>query len=111
MAKKILSLKMRRVINSYIIAQEDPLEEIDDLHRYIRKKSISKIKKPALRNLIKNKVKNQEKEDLKKLEAELFTKEGKPKKHRYGSAFCDNCYMYKDYEKECPYCGKIEFTR
>lgn len=111
MGKNILNVKMKRIINSYIIAQEDPLENIDDLYRYIRKKKISKISKSQLKNLIKNKLKKQKKDDLKELEAKLFTKDGEPRKNRYGSAFCDNCYMYKDYRKECPYCGKIEFTK
>lgn len=102
---------MRRIINSYMIAQDDPMEKIDELHTYIRKKKLSKIKKSTLENLIENKIKKQKEKDLQKLEAGLFTKRDEPRKNRYGSAFCDNCDMYKDYEKECPYCGKIEFTR
>jgi len=102
---------MKRIINSYIIAQDDPLENVDELYEYIKKKKISKIKRSSLEELIKNRVKKERKEDLSKLETKLFTKRDEPKKNRYGSAFCDNCYMYKDYEKECPYCGKIEFTR
>ncbi|MFW5928585.1 MAG: hypothetical protein ACOCSL_05210, partial [Thermoplasmatota archaeon] len=102
MAKKVISRKLKRIINSYIIAQNEPLENVEDLYRYIRKKKISKVTKSQLESIIKNKLKREKEDDLKELEAKLFTKDGEPRKHRYGSAFCDNCYMYKDYEKECP---------
>ena len=37
-------------------------------------------------------------------EAALFTKGKKPRRYKYGSAFCPSCGMYKNYDKECPYC-------
>lgn len=50
------------------------------------------------------------KKALDRTEAELFTPEGKPRRYRYASAFCPNCGMFKNYEKECPYCTYHEMT-
>ena len=110
MGIKKLSPELKRIINSYVIAQEDPLERIEDLQIYLKKKNIATLKKSSLEKIIKSRMKKEEDDELTELETRLFTKREKPRKHKYGSAFCDNCHMYKDYEKECPYCGKIEFT-
>ena len=50
------------------------------------------------------------KKALDRAEAELFTSEGRPRKFRYASAFCPHCGMFKNYEKECPYCSYHEMT-
>jgi hypothetical protein len=45
-----------------------------------------------------------------KAKAELFTKNKKVRKYRFGSDFCPNCYRFKNYSKECPFCSYHEFS-
>ncbi len=52
---------------------------------------------------IRTKIEHQN--SLKTAEAELFTGKDEPRRYRYGSAFCPQCGMYKNYSKECPYCS------
>jgi len=108
--KRLRSL--RRAINSYLLAQDDPAENLELLQKYLRKKGIGEVSKKVLKKEINSQLKRKkEKKKLEKIEAKLFKKEEKEKKFRYGSAFCSNCRMYKDYQKECPYCGDLELTR
>lgn len=46
----------------------------------------------------------------KKKKANLFTKNKKVRKYRFGSDFCPNCTRFKNYDKECPYCSYHEMT-
>ncbi len=45
-----------------------------------------------------------------KIKAQLFTKNKKVRKYRFGSDFCPNCNRFKNYEKECPYCNFHEMS-
>jgi hypothetical protein len=45
-----------------------------------------------------------------KMKAQLFTKNRKVRKYRFGSDFCPNCNRFKNYEKECPYCNYHEIS-
>ncbi len=103
---------LRRAINSYILAQEDPTENLDMLQEYLRKKGFGEVSIEVLKKEIKKQLKKRkEKKKLEMMETKLFKKDDEKKKYRYGSAFCGNCSMYKDYQKECPYCGDLEITR
>ena len=57
-------------------------------------------------------LKRLQKLQLDRIEALLFTRDGRIKPHefRYGSAFCPRCGLFKNYEKECPHCGYHELT-
>ncbi|MEF8873335.1 MAG: hypothetical protein V5A88_01545 [Candidatus Thermoplasmatota archaeon] len=114
MSKTIARKKLRRIINSYILAQEDPYDErkLKLLQKYLHSKKIGDINIKVLKRYIKRRlaVKKQNKR-LKKMENELFTKDEGSKNIKYGSGFCPKCGMYKDYQKECPYCNKLELTR
>lgn len=103
---------LKKVINSYLLAHpDDPYEDLDTLKEYLEKKNMGKISLKGLKDFIKNVRREQRKEKkLEEMEAKLFTRDGKPKEFKYGSSFCRNCGMYKDYEKECPYCGHLEMT-
>ena len=103
---------LRRAINSYLLAQDDPKENLELLQKYLRRKGIGEVSKKVLKDEINSQLKRKkEKKELEKMETKLFKKEDEEKKFRYGSAFCGNCNMYKDYQKECPYCGDLEITR
>jgi len=104
--------RLRRAINSYILAQDDLAENLELLQKYLKKKGIGEISTEVLKKEIKSQLKKRrEKKRMEKIETKLFKKDDEEKKIRYGSAFCGNCEMYKDYQKECPYCGDLEITR
>jgi len=114
LSRAIAKKRLKRIINSYILAQDNPYNEkkLKLLQRYLYSKNIGRINIDVLKKYIKRRLDmTEENKRLKKIEAKLFTKEGKTKKIKYGSGFCPNCGMYKNYEKECPYCNKLELTR
>jgi len=47
---------------------------------------------------------------LKEIDSILFSPTGKTTGLKLGSAFCTSCGMFKNYRKECPYCGHHEMT-
>ncbi len=104
--------RLHKTINSYVLAQGDqPYKRLKLLQKYLKAKKIGNVDLVNLKKIVDQHIQtmeNREKKD--KVEAVLFTKEGTPKKNKYGSAFCKRCYMYKDHEKECPYCGSLELT-
>lgn len=113
MVKKVTDKKrFKRLINSYVLAQDDPSENIELLQKYLKEKKIADVSIDFLKRKISAQIKNKRKEDqLRSMETRLFKKNDEEKTFRPGSAFCSNCGMYKNYEKECPYCGKLELTR
>ncbi len=104
--------KIREIVKSYLMVhREKPYRKLKTLQRYLKKKNIANIKLKSLRDMVKSQIeKEEEMEKIEEMEAELFTKDGEVKNYKYGSAFCKNCDKYKDYEKECPYCGSLEMT-
>ncbi len=118
MARKIRSKAgkriLDRIINSYLLAQENPIdkEKLRSLQVYLREKGFGRIStKELAREIKKQQKKMKRNKKMSQMETELFKKDDEPKKYRYGSSFCPNCTMYKDNKKECPYCGKLELTR
>ncbi len=112
MQANIRELKLRKAVNSYVIAQGDkPYLRLKQLQKYLKATKICNIHIEDLRNMVDNQMKLMENRDRKdRMEALLFTRDGEPKRNRYGNAFCKRCHMYKDYDKECPYCGSLELT-
>lgn len=104
--------RIEKIVNSYLLAHKDnPYEKLKLLQKYMKAKNIADIDIRKLKKVVDRQLKSeQNNKRLEKIEAKLFTKEGEPKKNKFGSAFCKRCQMYKDYEKECPYCGSLEMT-
>lgn len=104
--------KVQEIVRSYLLVhKDDPYRKLKTLQKYLKKKKKAKIKLKTLRDIVDAQLENEEKQKkLDEMEAELFTRDGDVKNYKYGSAFCRNCDMYKDYEKECPYCGSLEMT-
>jgi len=99
------------VITSYVLVHRDnPEKHVTELEKYITQR-IKGINTETVRQEIKRVIKHMD-EPRKEatLKAKLFTKNGKVRKYRYGSDFCEKCGMFKNYEKECPYCGHHEIT-
>lgn len=105
-------LELERVIKSYTLAQnEKPYKKIKLLQIYLKAMGIADPSLRELRDMVKKEIEKDEKiKKIERAESTLFTKEGPKKKNRFGSAYCDNCSMFKNYEKECPYCGSLEMT-
>lgn len=110
MSKK--NRRVKKVVNSYLLVhKDDPYKKLKLLQKYLKAKKIADISIRELKSVVDKQLKSREfKERLEQIEAKLFTKEGVPKKNKFGSAFCRRCGMYKDYEKECPYCGSLEMS-
>ncbi|MFP4001396.1 MAG: hypothetical protein ACLFSM_03670 [Thermoplasmata archaeon] len=104
--------RFKRLINSYVLAQDDPTENIELLQKYLKAKRIADVSTDFLKRKISSHIKSKRRDEkLRSMEARLFKKDDQERTFRPGSAICSNCGMYKDYEKECPYCGKLELTR
>jgi hypothetical protein len=107
---------LRSLIISYLIAhgnEELRGKDLKRLHRFLRARRISSGSMERLGELVQAEVERlespeREVEDL----ATLFKRDGTPRHEslRHGSPFCERCGMYKDYRKECGYCGKLELT-
>ena len=99
------------VITSYVLAHRDnPEKYVTELARYVLQR-IKGITAESVRQEIKRVIERMD-EPRKEaaLKANLFTKNGKVRKYRFGSDFCEKCGMFKNYEKECPYCSHHEIT-
>ncbi len=96
---------------SYVLAQEDPDARLEELRFFLKTKGID-IDTPTLGKQV-HKVKKsiEHPKKMVELKAKLFNKEGTIRKYRFGSDFCPKCRMFKNYEKECPYCGHLEMLR
>lgn len=102
------------IIMNYLHAGNTEMDKkkLSLLRKYLLKKGINKTLKELRIDIEIFRAKMAQREDLDTWEAKLFTREGekRPEQFRFGSAFCPKCGMYKNYEKECPYCGFHEMT-
>lgn len=99
------------VITSYVLAHRDnPEKHVTEMAEYIAQR-IKGINAETVRQEIRRVIErmNKPKEEV-ALKAKLFTTDGKVRKYRYGLDFCEKCGMFKNYEKECPYCGHHEMA-
>jgi hypothetical protein len=91
--------------------KESETERVTGLKNYLEMKFGIRIDVPSLKKrigLVRKKIGRDK--TLSKLEAKIFTKDGRKRKFRLGSAFCSRCAMFKNYDKECPHCSAHEMT-
>lgn len=103
---------MGGIIMSYALAHgENPESTLEELTRYLSAR-VEAVASDTVRGEVKTAL-NRIESPKKNVEvlAKLFKKDGSVRRYRYGSGFCPTCGMFKDYHKECPYCGHHEFTR
>lgn len=98
------------IIVSYVLSNDDIEKNIEFLRKYLSKKGIN-IEIEKLKDSVLN-TKNviESKEKILHDNAILFTKDDKVRDYKFGSGFCPKCKMFKNYDKECPYCGYLELT-
>jgi len=103
--------RLQSSLLSYSFAQEDISEKLPELQIFLRESGVGIVDINELKdrvNQIKKEEKNVKQDQQRK--ADLFTRSKKIRKYQFGSSFCPNCHMYKNYEKECPYCKYLEMT-
>lgn len=101
---------MEGAIVSYVLAQDEVDERLDQLKAFLELKQIQ-VDMESLRHQV-HKVKDSlgRPKKMDALMAKLFNKDGTPRKYRHGNAFCPKCKIFKNYEKECPYCRHLELS-
>ncbi len=104
-----------RVIRSFLIIHPNRKEwdirtregksNLAKLSIYIKSELGKDISLPELReNVDRIKTIDRHQTTQRKAFNRLFSPEDKERTYKYGSAFCPECGMYKDYAKECSYC-------
>lgn len=103
--------KLRASLLSYAFAQENSDENLSELQTFLLASGFGPIDISKLKERV-NLIKKEEaklKLDQKRM-ANLFTRSKQVRRYQFGSSFCPNCHMFKNYEKECPYCKYLEMT-
>ena len=103
--------KLRAFLLSYTFTQENLDENLRLLQTFLLENGLGPIDINELKGKVVCIKKEEEKlkHDQMKM-AKLFTRSKQVRKYQFGSSFCPNCHMYKNYEKECPYCKYLEMT-
>ena len=104
--------RLRSLLLSYTFAQGDDLHKnINDLQEFLQASGLGMLDVDELREKV-DLIKEEEKKIKHDQEtmANLFTENKKVRTYRFGSSFCPKCNMFKNYEKECPYCKYLEMT-
>jgi len=105
------SKKLRASLLSYTFVHENLEEDMIEFQTFLKESEIGDIEITELKEKL-NRIKKEEeklKYDQKRI-ANLFTQSKQVRKYQLGSSFCPSCHMFKNYEKECPYCKYLEMT-
>jgi len=108
---KIDNEKFRATLLCYTFVQKNVNENLQELQKFLLTSGLG----PIDINYLREKIDLLKKEEKKikyeqNLKAKLFTQDNKVRTYRFGSDFCPRCHMFKNYEKECPYCKYLEIT-
>lgn len=110
-ASEQLENHLEGILVSYVLSQDDIEKHLKELKFYLTRRGF-KIEHEKLKDgVFDTKRAIEAKEKNNQLKALLFTKDDKLREYQFGSDFCPKCKMFKNYEKECPYCGHLELTR
>ena len=103
--------KLRASLLSYTFAQENLDENLSELQAFLKVTGMGTLNINELKEKVNFIKKEEEKLKLdQKRMAKLFTRGKQVRSYQFGSSFCPNCHMFKNYEKECPYCKYLEMT-
>jgi len=103
--------KLRAFLLSYTFVREDLDENLRELQTFLIETGLGPININELKEKADRIKKEEEKLKHDQIRmAKLFTRSKQVRKYQYGSSSCPNCHMYKNYEKECPYCKYLEMT-
>lgn len=96
---------------SYVLAHENIDSHLEELRYFLKTKGIDMDALTLKIEVQKVKKSVEHPKKMTELKAKLFNKECTVRKYRFGSDFCPKCRMFKNHEKECPYCGHLEMLR
>lgn len=103
--------RLDSILVSFVNAHETEEGNIEELRLYIRSKGLGELSVEDLRRRVASVREARHAAVLRSQQlADLFTPEHQLRAYRFGSPFCPNCNLFKNYEKECPYCSYLELT-
>ena len=106
------SYNLETIIISYSMVNEHPKKNLKDLHFYLLSEGITDISLKELKLMVDKAVLNVKMDLIKpSLKAKLFTDKGELRKYQFASDFCPKCGVFKNYNKECKFCGYHEMSK
>ena len=103
---------LETIIISYAVVNEHPKKNLKDLHFYLSSEGIAEISLKELKLMVDKAILNVKMDLIKpSLKAKLFTEKGELRKYQFASDFCPKCGVYKNYHKECKFCGYHEMSK
>lgn len=104
--------RLQAILNSFVSVQEDITDhDIQNLTDFVNQQTVGDFTSDQIRERVED-IKDQDQMVQMKRQqvAELFAPDHLVRPIRFGSPFCPNCHMFKNYDKECPYCQYLEIT-
>jgi hypothetical protein len=103
--------RLNSILLSYVNAHETEEGNIEELRSYLSSKGLGEFQFDDLRKWVAEIRDARQAAALRSQQlADLFAPEHQLRAFRFGSPFCPNCHLFKNYEKECPYCSYLELT-
>ena len=105
-------VSLETIVLSFAMVNQEPRKKIQDLHFYLMSENITDISLRELKLMVDKALLNIKMDMIKpSLKAKLFTEEGELRKFRFASDFCPKCGVFKNYHKECKFCGYHEMAK
>ena len=103
--------KLRAILLSYTFTNDNIDENLRLLQKFLMENGLCPIDINELKeNVVLIKKEEEKLKNNKERISKLFTRSKQVRKYQFGAGFCPNCHMFKNYEKECPYCTYLEIT-
>ena len=104
--------KVQAILDSYLDAQDEiDNQSVQKLTQFLNQQQLGDFSSQQIqKRLDQIQQRNQKIMIKRRTIAELFAQDHQVRKIRFGSAFCPQCHMFKNYDKECPYCQFLEIT-
>ena len=100
------------IVLSYAMVNKTPRKNLKDLHFYLLSEGVADISLKRLRAMVNNTLTNIRMDKIKpSLMSKLFTDDGKLRRYRFASDYCPKCGVFKNYHKECGFCGYHEMSK
>ena len=114
--KRVTREKSRRnlksIVLSYAMVNKEPQKNLKDLHFHLQSEGFTDISLKRLRVLVDRTLTNIRMDMIKpSLKAKLFTEDRKLRRYKFASDHCPKCGVFKNYHKECGFCGYHEMSK
>jgi len=102
---------LETIVLSYAMVNKEPRKNLKDLHFYLLSEGVTEISIKQLRVLVDKALTNIRMDMISpSLKAKLFTEDGKLRRYQFASDYCPKCGVFKNYHKECKFCGYHEMS-